>query len=143
MLLVSRTWDETRRIRTIDQESLLRVGFSAGGVALETELTDANFKEEVLQSELPVLVDFWAPWCAPCHMVSPVVEEIAGDYAGKLKVGKLNVDEAQSIAVEYGVMNIPTIALFKNGELVERIVGAVPKAQLEAKIKPHITAVSG
>lgn len=106
------------------------------------ELTDGNFEEEVLRSEVPVLVDFWAPWCAPCSMVAPVVEEMAREYSGKLNVGKLNVDEGQSIATEYGVMNIPTLAVFKDGKMVERIVGAVPKAQLEAKIKPHISSDS-
>ncbi len=102
------------------------------------ELTDTNFEKEVLQSELPVLVDFWAPWCAPCFMVAPAVEEMAREYAGRLKVGKLNVDKAQSVALEYGVMNIPTLAIFRDGKVAETIVGAVPKAQLETTIRTHI-----
>ncbi len=110
---------------------------------MEIELSDTNFEEEVLQSELPVLVDFWAPWCAPCHMVAPVVEEIARQYAGRLKVGRLNVDEGRAVAAEYGIMNIPTLAIFKDGKVVERIVGAVPRAQLEAKVTPHISPHSG
>ncbi|MCK4437315.1 thioredoxin [bacterium] len=105
---------------------------------MEVEVTDANFKEEVLDSNLPVLVDFWAVWCAPCSMVAPVVEEIAKEYEGKLKVCKLNVDEAAAAASEYGIMSIPTLAIFKNGQIVEKIIGAVPKTALEEKIKPHI-----
>ncbi|MCK4325290.1 thioredoxin [bacterium] len=106
---------------------------------MEVEVTDANFKEEVLDSNLPVLVDFWAVWCAPCSMVAPVVEEIAKEYGGKLKVCKLNVDEAAAAASEYGIMSIPTLAVFKNGQIVEKIIGAVPKTALEEKIKPHIS----
>ncbi len=105
---------------------------------MEVEVTDANFREEVLESNLPVLVDFWAVWCAPCSMVAPVVEEIAKEYDGKLKVCKLNVDEAPATASEYGVMSIPTLAVFKNGQIVEKLIGAVPKTTLEEKIKPHI-----
>ncbi|MCK4326287.1 thioredoxin, partial [bacterium] len=82
--------------------------------------------------------DFWAVWCAPCSMVAPVVEEIAKEYEGKLKVCKLNVDEAAAAASEYGIMSIPTLAIFKNGQIVEKIIGAVPKTALEEKIKPHI-----
>ncbi len=108
----------------------------------EIELSETNFREEVVQSELPVVVDFWAPWCAPCLTVTAAVEEIAREYVGKLKVVTLNVDEAQSIAIKYGVMNLPTLAIFKNGKIVERIVGALPKAQLEVKIKAHIVADS-
>lgn len=106
---------------------------------MEIQLSDINFEEEVLRSELPVLVDFWAPWCSPCHMVAPVVEQIAREYGGKLKVGKLNVDEAQSTATEYGVVSIPTLAIFKGGKVVGRLVGAVSRAQLEAKLNSHIT----
>lgn len=109
----------------------------------EIELTEANFKEEVLHSELPVLVDFWATWCTPCQMITAAVEEIAQEYEGKLKVGTLNVDDVQSIAVEYGIMNLPTVAIFKDGELTERIVGAVPKAHLEAKIRPYVSQDPG
>lgn len=105
---------------------------------VEIEVTDANFKQEVMESELPCLLDFWAQWCMPCHMVSPVVEEIAREYKGKLKVCKVNVDEAPETSARYGIMSIPTLAIFKNGEAVDRIVGAVPKTEIEAALKPYI-----
>jgi len=101
-------------------------------------LTDQNFKTEILESELPCLVDFWAPWCGPCKTVGPIIDEIAKEYEGKIKVGKLNVDEAQKTATEYSVMSIPTISIFKNGERVDTVVGALPKEWLEEKIKPFI-----
>ncbi|MCK4575307.1 thioredoxin [candidate division WOR-3 bacterium] len=97
-----------------------------------------EFDNEVLKSEVPVLVDFWAPWCGPCQMVSPVIEELAEDYSGKIKVCKMNVDEVPSIAQTYNVMSIPTIALFKGGKMVEQVIGALPKSSIEEKIKPHI-----
>ena len=106
------------------------------GAALH--LTDKNFEEEVLKSSIPVLVDFWAEWCAPCRVLAPIVEELAGELQGKMKVAKLNVDEAQDLAGEYEVMSIPTILIFKNGEPVEQMVGVMPKAQLLAKIQPHL-----
>lgn len=93
-------------------------------------LTESNFEEVVLQSDQPVLVDFWAAWCGPCKMVGPIVEELADDFAGKAKVCKLNVDESGKIAQAYGVMSIPTLILFKNGQEVDRIVGFRPKADL-------------
>ena len=93
-------------------------------------LTEKNFNDEVMKSQLPVLVDFWAEWCGPCRMVAPVVEDIAKEYTGKLKVGKLNVDEAQSLAVQYGVMSIPTLLVFKQGKVVNQVVGAMSKDQL-------------
>ncbi len=93
----------------------------------EVTLTDQNFEEEVLKSEPPVLVDFWAPWCGPCRMVGPVVEELAGEYEGKVKVGKLNVDESQETAQKYGIMSIPTLAIFKNGEVFQQMLGAQSK----------------
>jgi thioredoxin 1 len=98
-------------------------------------LEDENFEKEVLESEVPVLVDFWAPWCAPCRMVAPVVEQLATEYAGKVKVGKLNIDEHQVVPQRYNVMSIPTILLFKNGQPVDQVVSAVPKSHLENMLK--------
>ncbi len=103
-----------------------------------SELSDATFDSEVLKSSVPYLVDFWAPWCGPCRMVAPIIEELAQEYAGKLKVGKLNVDDHQQMAARYGVASIPTIMLFKDGQLVERIVGALPKPMLKEVIDRHI-----
>jgi len=103
-------------------------------MASEIEITDANFATEVEASDTPVLVDFWAPWCGPCKMVAPIVEEIANEYEGKLKVGKLNTDENQQVPTKFGIMSIPTLMIFKNGEVVERIVGAQPKHALTSKI---------
>lgn len=101
----------------------------------EVTLTISNFDEEVLNSEVPVLVDFWADWCGPCKMLSPLITEIAGEYDGKIKVGKINVDEEQGLAMKYRVSSIPTLVLFKEGQAVERSVGAVPKSQIEAMIQ--------
>jgi len=105
---------------------------------MAANINDNNFKDEVLDADLPVLVDFWAQWCGPCRMVGPIVEAIAKEYKGKLKVCKLNVDEAPETAATYGIMSIPTLAIFKKGKVVDKIVGALPKAELEAAIKPHI-----
>ncbi len=101
----------------------------------EIQLTENNWEEEVLNSDIPVLVDFWAPWCGPCRMVAPIVSEIAEEYAGKLKVGKLNTDEESGIAVRYGIMSIPTLMIFKNGEVADQIVGAVPKEYFVQKLE--------
>jgi thioredoxin 1 len=94
--------------------------------------TDANFDQEVLQSDIPVLVDFWATWCAPCKAIAPLVDTVADEYAGKVKVGKVNVDENQATPGKFGVRGIPTLILFKGGAVVDQIVGAVPKSQLDA-----------
>jgi len=101
-------------------------------------VSDQNFQKEVLESKIPVLVDFWAPWCGPCRMVAPVVEEIEKDYEGKIKVCKVNVDEAGSAAEKYNVMSIPTLALFKDGEVATQTIGAQPKSQFQSMIKPYI-----
>ena len=101
-------------------------------------VTDANFAEEVIGSELPVLVDFWAVWCGPCRMVAPFVEQIAQEYSDKLKVAKLNVDENQGVPAKYGIMSIPTLLLFKGGELKETIVGALPKAKILDAVSKHL-----
>lgn len=90
-------------------------------------LTDDNFDKEVLQAAEPTLVDFWAPWCAPCRQVAPVIESLAGEYAGRIKVGKLNVDDAGSTAAKYGIKSIPTIILFRDGKVVKAVVGVQPK----------------
>ncbi len=98
------------------------------------ELTDANFKEVVLASDKPVLVDLWAEWCGPCRMVGPIVEQLSHEYEGRAICGKLDVDANPNVTVEYGVRNIPTLLFFKNGQLVDKQVGAVPKAVLAAKL---------
>ncbi len=105
---------------------------------MEIELTEANFEKEVLESTLPVLVDFWAPWCGPCKMVAPIVKELAEEYSGRLKVGKLNTDDNPTLAERYGIRGIPTLIIFKNGKVVEQLVGALPKSQLQKIINKHL-----
>ncbi len=99
------------------------------------EFTESNFDQEVVKSSTPVLVDMWAAWCGPCRMVAPVVEELAGTYKGKMKVGKLNVDDHPSVAAQLRIMNIPTLLFFKGGQEVDRIVGVVPKEELSRRIE--------
>ena len=101
---------------------------------MAVELTDANFEEVALNSDKPVLVDFWAEWCGPCRMVGPIVEELANEYDGKAVVGKVDVDKNQAISMKYGIRNIPTIIFLQNGEMVDKSVGAVPKNVLSEKL---------
>jgi thioredoxin 1 len=103
-----------------------------------SEVTDNNFQAEVIESELPVLVDFWAPWCGPCRMVAPVVEEIAQERAGELKVVKMNTDENQETALNFNIMSIPTLILFRNGAPAKTVIGAYPKRRLEAELEPAL-----
>jgi thioredoxin 1 len=102
------------------------------------EITDANFDEKVMKTDKPVLVDFWAEWCGPCRMVGPIVEELAKEYEGKAVIGKVNVDNNPSISAQFGIRNIPTILFFKNGEIVDKQVGAVPKSVLAGKIDAQL-----
>jgi thioredoxin 1 len=107
----------------------------AGTVA---EVTDNNFQAEVIESDVPVLVDFWAPWCGPCRMVAPVVEEIAKEREGELKVVKMNTDENQQTALQFNIMSIPTLILFRNGQPAKTVIGAYPKRRLEAELEPAL-----
>jgi len=100
--------------------------------------TDDNFSREVLESTVPVIVDFWATWCGPCKMIAPIIEELAEKYNGKIKVGKLDVDENQQTAIKYGVRSIPTVLFLQNGKVVDTIIGAVPKSQFEQKVSSLI-----
>lgn len=102
------------------------------------EITDSNFQEEVLNSDKPVLLDFWAVWCGPCKSIAPVVEEIAREYDGKLKVGKVDVDTNPEVSMKFGIRNIPALMVFKGGRVVEQVIGAVHKRNLLDKVTPHI-----
>ena len=94
------------------------------------EINDGSFEAEVIKSDKPVLVDFWATWCGPCKMIAPILEEMATEYDGKLKIAKMDVDSNTKVATQYGIMSIPTLLFFKNGQLVDQVIGAIPKAQL-------------
>ncbi|MCX6159826.1 MAG: thioredoxin [Ignavibacteriae bacterium] len=102
------------------------------------EFTDANFADEVEKSDIPVLIDFWAVWCGPCRMIAPIVEELAGEYEGKAKIGKVDVDNNPGIAGKFGIRSIPTLLIFKGGKVVDQIVGAVPKGSIVDKLNSHI-----
>jgi len=103
-----------------------------------TEVTDATFQTEVLSSPVPVLVDFWAPWCGPCRAIAPLLDELAGEYAGKAKIVKINVDDHQAVAQRYRVSSIPNLIVFKNGQVAQQIVGAVPKSRLSQALDTAI-----
>jgi len=102
------------------------------------EITDANFTDEVEKSAVPVLIDFWAVWCGPCKMIAPLVEELAGEYQGKAKIGKLDVDSNPGVATKFGIRSIPTLLIFKDGKMVDQIVGAVPKGQIVEKLNAQL-----
>lgn len=107
---------------------------------MKVELTTENFKSEVLESEVPVLVDFWAEWCMPCKMIAPILEELSSEYDGKLKIGKLNVDEQGELAAQYNIVSIPTMLLFHGGEVVNQQIGAVPRPKIEGMLQEHVSA---
>ena len=104
----------------------------------EVILTQENFKEEVLDSPIPVLVDFWAEWCMPCRMLTPILEQVAAEHTGKLKIGKVNADEQGEIAAEHNIVSLPTLLLFKDGQVVNQQIGAVPKASVERMLGDYL-----
>ncbi len=112
-------------------------------MAKPVAVTEQTFEQEVLQANLPVLVDFWAEWCGPCRLIAPIVEELAGEYAGRLKVVKVDVDDNQHLAMRYSIMSIPTLGVFKGGQMVERIVGYMPKAELKRRIESALQTKVG
>lgn len=115
-------------------EQHLNIDFNSKQITMAEKFTSGNWNEKVLQSDKPVLVDFWAEWCGPCRMIGPIVEEIAKEYDGKAVVGKLNVDENGDIAMNYGIRSIPTLLVFKGGQIVDKVVGAVPKPAITQKL---------
>lgn len=134
--------DEDEEILAIKQRKLTEMQKSAmtrsatNSITRPIVLTDMNFRDEVSKYPL-MLIDFWAPWCGPCKMISPIIEQLAGEYGGKVVFGKLNIDENQTVAQYFGIQSIPTMMILKNSKVVDVIVGAVPKAQIETKLKQH------
>ena len=102
------------------------------------DVTDATFQSEVLDADGPVLVDFWAPWCGPCRQIAPMIEQLAAENLGSVRIGKVNVDENQQTAAKYEVLSIPTLILFRNGEMAKKVIGAMPKRRLEAELEPAL-----
>lgn len=109
-------------------------------MAKPVAVTEQTFEQEVLKADLPVLVDFWAAWCGPCRMVAPIVEELAGEYAGRVKVAKVDVDDNQTLAMRFSIMSIPTLGVFRGGEMIERIVGYMPKAEIKRRLDGALQA---
>jgi thioredoxin 1 len=133
--------DELERIKRAKLQEMMKSvageGQERSALSKPVEVTDATFKETIQNHPL-VVVDCWAPWCGPCQMVAPVIEELARDYAGRILFGKLNVDDNREVAAQYQIMGIPTLLVFKNGKLVDRIVGALPRQTLEPKIERYL-----
>jgi thioredoxin 1 len=134
--------DKDEEILAIKQRKLTEMQKSAitrsamNSITRPIVLTDMNFRDEVSKYPL-MLIDFWAPWCGPCKMISPIIEQLAGEYGGKVVFGKLNIDENQTVAQYFGIQSIPTMMILKNSKVVDVIVGALPKAQIETKLKQH------
>jgi thioredoxin 1 len=127
------TLRQTKRLFSINEKSTTKQLIMADHKYITA--TDSNFDAEVINSDKPVLVDFWATWCGPCRMIAPVIEEIASEYEGKAKVAKLDVDANPQVSMKYGIRSIPTLLIFKNGQVVDQIVGAVPKGVIDGKLK--------
>jgi thioredoxin 1 len=136
--------DELEAIKQRKMAELQKAAAAKAVMSSLTEpvvITDSNFKSEVAKYQI-MLVDFWAPWCGPCRMVSPIIEQLAKEYSGRVAFGKVNVDENQMISTSFGIQSIPTMMIFKNGKAVDVMIGALPKAQIESKIKQQLSSGS-